>query len=173
MSTKNLTWYGVAGVTASLSVVVLAACSSSGNAAGSSTSGSGAGNSAGAAAAANSVGAAAGLKTQSTSIGTVTTDASGHTLYELVGDTTATPKCTGSCLSIWPAVTANGTQVVLQGHPAYTFAGDKAAGQVTGQAVKDQWGTWYALDNTGKPITKAASGSSESSSSGGGGGYGY
>jgi predicted lipoprotein with Yx(FWY)xxD motif len=167
MSTNNLTRYVAGAAAISASVLVLAACSSSGAGSASGSSGT---NSAG--------GSTSDLKTQSTSIGTVTTDASGHTLYELVGDTTTTPKCTGGCLAIWPAVMSNGTQVVLQGHPAYTFTGDSGAGQVTGQGVKDQWGTWYALDSTGKPITSAApsggsSTSGSSSSGGGGGGYGY
>lgn len=157
---------GVAAV--SLSTVLLAACSSSGSPGGSGGSGgSGSG----------TPGSTSGLKTQSTSIGTVTTDSSGHTLYELVGDTTASPKCTGGCLAVWPAVMSNGTQVVLQGHPAYTFTADKAPGQVNGQGAKDQWGTWYALDQNGAPITATApasgTNSTGSSSGGGGGGYGY
>jgi predicted lipoprotein with Yx(FWY)xxD motif len=164
MITDNVTRYAF-GVTAALvSAVVLAACSSSGSPTPAGSSGSG-----------GSSAATSGLKTQSTSIGTVTTDASGHTLYELVGDTTASPKCTGTCLSVWPAVMANGTQVVLQGHPAFTFSGDTAAGQVKGQGVTDQWGTWYALDSKGAPITSstAPTGGTSSSSSGGSGGYGY
>jgi hypothetical protein len=73
---------------------------------------------------------------------------------------------------------SGGTQVVLQGHPAYTFTGDTAPGQATGEAVKDQWGTWYALDSNGKPIIKSVApttkpASKPSKSSGNGGGYGY
>ena len=77
---------------------------------------------------------------------------------------------------------ANGAQVVLQGHPAYTFEGDKSAGKTTGQGVTDTWGTWYALDSNGAPITTSTpasspastpSSSDDSSSSGGSGGYGY
>jgi predicted lipoprotein with Yx(FWY)xxD motif len=146
-----------------MSVVLLAACASSSK---TSTSAGAGGSTASA--------ATSGLLTESTSVGTVAADASGHTLYELVGDTTAKPLCTGSCLSIWPAAMAGGTQVVLRGHPAYTYTTDTAAGQVSGQAVKDQWGTWYALDSGGNPITKAAtSGGASSSSSKGSGGYGY
>ncbi|MCW2495450.1 hypothetical protein [Jatrophihabitans sp.] len=175
MSTKTARRYSIGIAATCLSVAVLAACSSSG---GSSDSGSTA---APAAAGASSSAATSGLRTRSTSIGTVTTDATGHTLYELVGDSAASPKCTGACLSVWPAAMVSGKQVVLQGHPAYTFMGDSAAGQVTGQGVKDQWGTWYALDGTGAPIVKAGSGgsssapssSSSSSDSSGGGQYGY
>jgi hypothetical protein len=54
---------------------------------------------------------------------------------------------------------AGGTQVVSRGHPAYTYAKDAAAGQVSGQGVKDQGGT--------------TAGGASSSSSKGSGGYGY
>ena len=74
-------------------------------------------------------GAASSLKTASTSIGTVLVDSSGKTVYELVGATAANNMCSGSCLAIWPEVIANGKQVVVNGHPAFTFAEDTAAGQ--------------------------------------------
>jgi predicted lipoprotein with Yx(FWY)xxD motif len=172
---NNLIRYGLGAAAASASVVLLAACSSSGSSAPAASGGSAATTPTTSAAGASA--STSGLKTQTTSIGTVTTDASGHTLYELVGDSVANPKCTGGCLSIWPAVMANGTQVVLQGHPAYTFTADTAPGEVKGQGAKDQWGTWYALDSKGAPITTTApaapASSSTSSSGGGGGGYGY
>jgi predicted lipoprotein with Yx(FWY)xxD motif len=89
----------------------------------------------------------------STSIGNVLVDASGRTVYELVGDSTSHPTCTGACLSIWPPVKTNGTQVVVNGHPVYTFAEDTASGQTKGQNVTDQWGKWLALDASGNPIS--------------------
>ena len=169
MSSTYVTRVAKGAAIASLSVVLLAACASSKN-----SSGGGAGGGGGNTSSAST----SGLKTQSTSIGTVAADPSGKTLYELVGDSASNHKCTGSCLSIWPAVMSGGTQVVLQGHPAYTYSGDSAPGQTNGQGAKDQWGTWYALDSNGAPITSStpASGSSSSTSSssgGGGGGYGY
>ena len=157
---NKCTRYAFGTATASVGMLVLAACGSSGNGAGSGPAGSAAS------------GSTSGLRTQSTAIGTVAADASGRTLYELVGDTTAKATCTGSCLTIWPAAMASGTQVVLQGHPAFTYIKDSAPGQIAGQGVKDQWGTWYALDSNGKPITKAPASGGASSSSGGGG-YGY
>jgi predicted lipoprotein with Yx(FWY)xxD motif len=161
MSTNKVTRYALGVSVAAISVALLAACASSHTAS--------AGSSGSAASSATS-----GLLTEPTSIGSVAADPSGHTLYELVGDTTAKPTCTGSCLSIWPAAMAGGTQVVLRGHPAYTYTKDTASGQITGQGVKDQWGTWYALDSGGNPITKAATaGGASSSSSKGSGGYGY
>jgi hypothetical protein len=105
-------------------------------------------------------GSAGALKTMSTSIGTVLVDTSGRTVYELVGDSAGNQSCTGGCLAIWPAVTTNGSQVIVKGHPAFTFAGDSSAGQTKGQNVTDQWGRWLALDAGGNPISTAAAASS-------------
>jgi predicted lipoprotein with Yx(FWY)xxD motif len=96
----------------------------------------------------------------STSIGTVLVNASGLTVYELVGDTAAKQTCTGRCLTAWPPVTTNGSQTVVNGHPAFTFAGDSSAGQTSGQNVTDQWGRWLALDANGNPISAPAPSSS-------------
>jgi predicted lipoprotein with Yx(FWY)xxD motif len=93
------------------------------------------------------------LKSKSTSIGNVLVDASGRTVYELVGDSVAHSTCTGACLSIWPPVKQNGTQVVVNGHPVYTFVSDSAPGQTKGQNFTDQWGKWLALDASGNPIS--------------------
>jgi predicted lipoprotein with Yx(FWY)xxD motif len=103
------------------------------------------------------------LKTMSTSIGTVLVDASNRTVYELVGDSASHATCTGGCLAIWPPVTKNGRQLIVNGHPAFTYVRDTAAGQTTGQNVTDQWGRWLALDANGNPIS--ASGSPGSSPS--------
>jgi predicted lipoprotein with Yx(FWY)xxD motif len=106
-------------------------------------------------------GSASPLKTKSTAIGAVLVDASGHTVYELVGASAANNMCSGGCLSIWPEVTANGSQVVVNGHPAFTFARDSSAGQTKGQGVTDQWGRWLALDASGNPINAPAAASSK------------
>ena len=95
---------------------------------------------------------ASALKTMSAAVGTVLVDTSSRTVYELVGDSAAKPTCTGGCLSIWPAVTKNGHQVIVNGHPLYTYVRDTAAGQANGQNVTDQWGRWLALDASGNPI---------------------
>jgi predicted lipoprotein with Yx(FWY)xxD motif len=102
-------------------------------------------------------GSATALKTASTSIGTVLVDSSGKTVYELVGATAANNMCSGSCLAIWPEVVANGKQVVVNGHPAFTFAEDPAAGDTKGQNLTDQFGKWVALDASGNPISAPAS----------------
>jgi predicted lipoprotein with Yx(FWY)xxD motif len=137
---------GVVGATAL--VVLVAGC-------GSSSSGTSAGS-----------GGAGGLKTMSTSIGTVLVDGSGHTVYELVGDSAAKQTCTGACAATWPPVMANGSQVIVNGHPAFTFASDSSGGQTNGQNVTDQWGKWLALDASGNPISAPAT---KTTAPGGGG----
>lgn len=165
MSTFGIGKLGL-GAAAAGAVLALAACGSS------SSSGTGAGGG-GSTAAGSSGGSANVLKSKSTSIGKVLVDASGRTVYELVGDSAANPKCAGSCLTIWPPVKNNGTQVIVSGHPVYTYVGDKSAGQTKGQNLTDQWGKWVALDASGKPITSAGgsktSESTKSKAPGGGG----
>ncbi len=117
----------------------------------------------------SATGSGNGLKTGSTSIGTVLVDPSGKTVYELVGDTAAKPTCTGACLSVWPAVMSNGTQVVVNGHPAFTFTGDSAPGQTKGQNVTDKWGEWYALDANGNPVPDHPTATTTTSAPAGGG----
>ena len=115
----------------------------------------------------------------------------GMTLYTLSAERGGSFICTASsmipggsasCLSLWhPLTVAKGsmptgaaqlstitrpdngaTQVTWHGRPLYTFTGDKAPGDASGNGFKDV-GVWKA----------AALGASSSSSSSGGGGYGY
>jgi predicted lipoprotein with Yx(FWY)xxD motif len=158
MSAVTIGKLGLGAAGAMALVVLVAGC------AGSSSSGGSAG--AGSTPQPALSGSAASLKTMSTSIGTVLVDASGHTVYELVGDSAAKQTCTGGCLAIWPAVQLNGSQVIVNGHPAFTFAADKSAGQTTGQNVTDQWGHWIALDASGNPIGSPAA---KTTAPGGGG----
>ena len=159
MSVPGIGKLGVGAAGATALVALIAGCSSSSSSSvkpaanGGSQSGS----------------ASASLKSRSTSIGTVLVDPSGRTVYELVGDSASNPNCTGACLSIWPEVKVNGTQVVVNGHPAFTFASDSAPGDTKGQNVKDQWGLWLALDASGNPIS--ATGGATKAPSGGGGAF--
>ena len=57
-------------------------------------------------------------------------------------------------------------QVTYNGHPLYTFAGDKNPGDTSGQGVNAFGGLWYAVSPAGNQVTGTASSS-------GGGGYGY
>jgi len=78
--------------------------------------------------------------------------------------------CVGSCSVNWPAITSStakphvvgisgvvgtishkggGRQVTINGRPIYTFAFDKAPGQVKGQGAQ---GVWYVISPSGKEI---------------------
>jgi predicted lipoprotein with Yx(FWY)xxD motif len=147
MSAFGISKVGVGAAGAASLVLLLSACGS-----GSATST--AGTTSGAAPSKPPVTeSASAMKTMSTSIGTVLVGPSSRTVYELVGDSAANSTCTGGCLAIWPPVTKNGSQVIVNGHPAYTFVQDTAAGQVNGQNLTDQWGRWLALDAKGNPIS--------------------
>lgn len=135
------------------------------------------------------------IMTRSTSKGTVLTNAQGKTLYWFAIDTPTTSKCTSStCTSYWPPVigtpkAAAGTslpdglgtitrpngqvQATYDGHPLYTYAGDTAAGQVSGNDVNLSGGLWWAMTPNGAKLTSSSTGASSSPSASGGGGYGY
>jgi predicted lipoprotein with Yx(FWY)xxD motif len=116
----------------------------------------------------------------------VLTNAHGFTLYWFAPDTRTTSKCNGACASFWPPVTGpvtatgiKGTfgtikrsdgsvQATFDGHPLYTFKGDKAPGLASGNGLNINGGLWHEAAASGK--TPAAHPSSSSSSSGG---YGY
>ena len=49
------------------------------------------------------------------------------------------------------------SQVTYNGHPLYTFAGDRSPGQTTGEGVDDFGAEWYALSRAGvTPLSRAA-----------------
>jgi len=114
--------------------------------------------------------AAGGLALTKVSLGTVLTGPNGHTLYELMSDTSTTSTCTGSCAGNWPPLTgdlpslgagltasdfasltrSDGTkQITFHGHPVYYFAGDQSAGDTNGQGLA---GKWYVVGADGNPI---------------------
>jgi predicted lipoprotein with Yx(FWY)xxD motif len=155
----------------------LAACGGGGTGYGSSGTTS-AGASRSAAGATGAAAASGALKTASTSLGTVVVNGSGRTVYFFDKDTAGSGKsaCSGSCASLWPAVTASGTpagtgvagklgtitradgtkQVTLNGHPLYTYAGDSKAGDVAGQGVA---GIWWVVSPAGAEMSAAPSSS--------------
>ena len=90
----------------------------------------------------------------------VLTTSNGMTLYTRSSDPAPASSCTGTCAASWPPLlnnnmsiitsqnvngkvtvvqTANGSQVEFNGHPLYTYVGDKAAGQATGHGVGGVW----------------------------------
>jgi predicted lipoprotein with Yx(FWY)xxD motif len=156
---------------AAAAVAVLAACGSSGG------SSSGSSGSSSPVAASSST-----LKTAKIGSTTVLTNGKGFTLYSFAPDTSTKSNCNGSCAKFWPPVkgpaTASGvkgtfatikradgsTQATFDGHPLYTYVGDKAPGQAKGNGLNLSGGVWHEITTSGS----APSGSSSSGSGGGG-----
>lgn len=131
------------------------------------------------------------IETHSTSKGTVLATAQGRTIYWFAIDTPTTSNCNGQCLAYWPPVIGHpaamagtslpkgfGTitrsdgqvQATYAGHPLYTYMGDTAAGQTSGNGLNLSGGLWWAMTPTGAKLGAASSGSS-STGVGGVGGY--
>jgi predicted lipoprotein with Yx(FWY)xxD motif len=107
-------------------------------------------------------------------LGTMLVDGRGRTLYLFQADKGTTSTCDGACASVWPPLTTAGspiagagvsasklgtttrgdgtTEVTYNGHPLYTYAGDSAPGQTTGQGSDDFGAEWYAVWAAGTPI---------------------
>ena len=174
---------GAAGLAAL--ALALSACASSS----SSSSSSAATNTAPAAGASSAAAGGTTLDMKTISGTPVVTNSSGMTLYWFVPDTSTTSNCNGACATYWPPLTGpvtagtgvTGTigtitrsdgskQATYDGHPLYTYIGDKSPGQATGNGKNLSGGVWYEMTVSGaKPATTGSAGST----SGGGGGYGY
>jgi predicted lipoprotein with Yx(FWY)xxD motif len=104
------------------------------------------------------------LKTTTIDGTKVLTNAKGFTLYSFAPDTPTTSKCYGSCAAFWPPVTGTaaagsglpgtvGTikrtdgseQLTYNGHPLYTYVGDSAPGQATGNNLNLNGGLWFEV----------------------------
>jgi predicted lipoprotein with Yx(FWY)xxD motif len=146
----NKAWLVSAGLAAAF---VIGACSSSSSPA----------SSGGAASSAPAAGSSA-LKTAKIGGATVVTNAKGLTLYWFVPDTATTSKCNGSCATFWPPVKGPATagagvtgklatitradgsvQATYNGHPLYTYVGDHAPGQATGNGLNVNGGVWHEV----------------------------
>ena len=105
------------------------------------------------------------LKTATASVGgkseTILSNSQGMTLYYRTSDAPPARVCSASCASTWPPfivsgsaaptstttlpgklttmTDANGKQVAYNGHPLYTFSGDTAPGQTTGNGIAGIW----------------------------------
>jgi predicted lipoprotein with Yx(FWY)xxD motif len=99
---------------------------------------------------------------------TVLTNAQGLTLYWFAPDTSTKSNCNGSCATIWPPVKGpavagagvTGTlttitrsdgskQAAYNGHPLYTYTGDTAPGQSTGNGLNVNGGLWHEVTVSG------------------------
>jgi predicted lipoprotein with Yx(FWY)xxD motif len=149
-------WASTAFAAAALAAV--AACSGSGS--GSSSSSGASSNPAGTPARAP---ASNTVKTTKISGVTVLTNAKGFTLYSFALDTATKSMCNGQCAKSWPplkgpvtvvgmlgafsAIKRSGgsRQVIYNGHPLYTYAGDTAPGQAKGNGLKLSGGVWKEI----------------------------
>jgi predicted lipoprotein with Yx(FWY)xxD motif len=126
--------------------------------------------------------------TNNADLGSILTDADGHTLYLFEQDQGTTTACTTGCSSTWPALTADGkptagdgvdasllgtakqadgmVQVTYNGHLVYRYSGDAAAGDTNGEGIS---GVWFVVSAAGEPVQQAGGGATGSSS----GGYSY
>ena len=123
----------------------------------------------------------------------VVVDSQGMTLYWFAIDTSSKSNCSGQCATYWPPVTgpltagsgvtgtlgtitrSDGTkQATYDGHPLYTYVGDKSPGQATGNGKNLSGGLWYEMTVSGStPAPATGGGGSTATSTAGGGGYGY
>lgn len=101
--------------------------------------------------------------------GNILVNSAGMTLYTLSSEAGGAIKCTGTCLGAWPPLLlpagttsptvgagVTGTigtitrpegtvQVTYNGFPLYTFSGDTAAGQTSGDGIAAFGGTWHVV----------------------------
>jgi predicted lipoprotein with Yx(FWY)xxD motif len=104
------------------------------------------------------------LKTATIGGKTVLTNGKGFTLYSFAPDTPTTSKCYGTCAAYWPPVTGSSAagsglpgktttikrtdgslQLTYNGHPLYTYVGDSAPGQASGNNVNLNGGLWLEV----------------------------
>jgi predicted lipoprotein with Yx(FWY)xxD motif len=116
-------------------------------------------------------------------VGTVLVNGSGYALYMFQPDAQRQVTCTGLCAATWPPVKisasdrllagpgvradllgsdpdpSGGRVVTYDGWPLYTYTGDVAPGQDTGQGIDLNGGDWYLMRPSGQPLTVGPAGS--------------
>ena len=104
------------------------------------------------------------LKTVKIGDADVLANADGLTLYWFAPDTATSSKCFGSCAVYWPPVSGSpaagpgvtgklgtikrpggGLQAAYDGHPLYTYIGDRGPGQANGNDLDLNGGFWYDI----------------------------
>ena len=94
----------------------------------------------------------------------VLANADGLTLYWFAPDTSTSSKCFGPCAIYWPPVSGSpaagsgvtgklgtikrpggGLQATYDGHPLYTYIGDRGPGQANGNDLDLNGGFWYDI----------------------------
>ena len=99
---------------------------------------------------------------------TVLTDAKGLTLYWFAPDSSTRSACYGDCAAYWPPVLGDpsagpgvtgrlgtitrnggGVQATYDGHPLYTYVGDSAPGQDSGNNLNLNGGLWHIVPVSG------------------------
>jgi len=115
------------------------------------------------------------VSVRKTKLGTILVDRQGRSLYLFLKDKHDKSACAGACARFWPPLMTNGkpkagrgvqskllgttvrrsgSQVTYDGHPLYLYAGDKKAGQTSGQGSTTFGALWYVLAPSGHEITK-------------------
>jgi len=151
--------------------LVLAACGGSST---SSSSGSAAGYGAPASGSPSGSGPTSVVSTKTGSLGTFLVDGKGRALYLWEADHGSRSACSGACAQAWPPLTVTGTpkasgavkgsllgttkradgsrEVTYAGHPLYLFAGDRRAGQTTGEGSNGFGAPWWFVTPAGKAL---------------------
>jgi predicted lipoprotein with Yx(FWY)xxD motif len=119
-------------------------------------------------------------------LGKILVDSRGRTLYLFKKDVAKKSACFGMCATFWPPLRTSGKpavgsgahaslvstttrsdgkpQVTYNGHPLYTFAMDKKAGDTKGEGLTAFGGRWFAISPSGKQVSPKAAKSAGSSS---------
>ena len=129
---------------------------------------SGTGSASAAAPASSAAASSSALKTTTIGGAAVLTNGKGFTLYWFAPDTSTKSNCNGSCATYWPPVKGPATagagvtgklatitrsdgsvQATYNGHPLYTYVGDKAPGQAKGNGLNLYGGVWHEVTVSG------------------------
>jgi predicted lipoprotein with Yx(FWY)xxD motif len=121
-------------------------------------------------------GRSATVTTARTGLGRVVVDGRGRSLYLFEKDTRGRSACSGVCAAYWPPLLTNGRSIAIKGakpsllasirradgsrqvsyagHPLYFFSGDTRRGQTNGEGLQDFGAGWYVLTPSGKKIDR-------------------